>query len=153
MHLMLLHGKDVLEEATGTLMLAAGFALAYMQDATVSANENLVNSIVQALTFGGGLAVAGAFILKRIDKQLDARQAREHAREVARTAENEARRAEDKEERAQARADIERMFALQDRHIDRMFQMYDVERQRVDQLVQIQRIGTQTVETQVVQQS
>jgi uncharacterized protein HemX len=80
-----------------------GLALAYLQDAgaatPVDTTSTLVSAIVNALTIGGGLAVAGAFLFKRADKYLDARDARVQAE-----------REEDREERVVHREERERIY-------------------------------------------
>lgn len=88
-----------LPDLAGSLMLGGGLLAAFFQDVSVTgtlpeqAGSSLVTGVIQALTVGGGLAVAGSFVLRRVDKTMDARDAqrqeeREHERnrEAARDA-------------------------------------------------------------------
>jgi len=131
------------------LLVATAAVLAWIQDVTGiapdAATQPILDSIIQALTIGGGLAVGGAFLLKRVDKFLDTREARaaeERAEDRARELRREAAQDEllqrylEREERVEARAEAQ-MARYEERtqaQIERLAALFTAERDRSETL-------------------
>src|SRR5688572_3806551 len=135
--------------AAAVVLFVGAAALAFLQDvvgvAPGDATQGLINSIISALTLGGGLAVGGAFLLKRADKFLDARsalaaeeRAEDRAREVRREAAQDALLARylEREERFEARtqAQMDRYEQRTQAQIERLAGLFTAERDRSEAL-------------------
>ena len=119
-------------------MIDATLLLVMLQDAGVepqTAATSIVSALVQALTVGGGIAVAGTFLLKEIGKRLDyQRDARKEEQDLDRS---------DRERQFQQYKDLFASYvARQDRventleaQIDRLVVALDAERTRYDTMV------------------
>lgn len=113
-------------KAVPGLMLTSGVLLAFAEGATETmpaSAATIIASLAQLLVTGGGLAAAGAFILRRVDKLLDARDAARKEEAALDRAERERQYSDHKETTSRYIASLEARVQRAEERYDRLVEV------------------------------